>query len=60
MNGRSVARAVDVRQQLAKILRERLKMEPEVGSSFSLVSLSLCVCVSFFLGGGFRDARFAA
>jgi len=30
VNGRSVARAVDVRQQLAKILRERLRVDPEV------------------------------
>ncbi|CAN0534678.1 unnamed protein product, partial [Scytosiphon promiscuus] len=26
VNGRSVARAIDVRQQLAKILRERLRI----------------------------------
>lgn len=51
MNGRSVARAVDVRQQLAKILRERLRIDPEVRMEH-VVSVWICVCVCVCHGDG--------
>lgn len=51
MNGRSVARAVDVRQQLAKILRERLRIDPEVRMEH-VVSVWICVCVFVCHGDG--------
>lgn len=51
VNGRSVARAVDVRQQLAKILRERLRIDPEVRMEH-VVSVWICVCVFVCHGDG--------
>ncbi|CAN0022891.1 unnamed protein product [Ascophyllum nodosum] len=48
VNGRAVARAVDVRQQLAKILRERLRIDPEESCGAEMSRYLRCLVAGLF------------
>eukprot|EP00752_Nemacystus_decipiens_P012278 g10884.t1 len=55
VNGRSVARAVDVRQQLAKILRERLKIDPEESCGAEMSQYLRCLVSGLFTNVALRQ-----
>ncbi|CAM9321613.1 unnamed protein product, partial [Ectocarpus sp. 12 AP-2014] len=55
VNGRSVARAVDVRQQLAKILRERLRIDPEESCGAETSQYLRCLVAGLFTNVALRQ-----
>ncbi|CAN0159342.1 unnamed protein product [Pylaiella littoralis] len=55
VNGRSVARAVDVRQQLAKILRERLRIDPEESCGAEMSQYLRCLVAGLFTNVALRQ-----
>ncbi|CAM9653872.1 unnamed protein product [Scytosiphon promiscuus] len=55
VNGRSVARAIDVRQQLAKILRERLRIDPEESCGAEMSQYLRCLVAGLFTNVALRQ-----
>eukprot|EP00903_Cladosiphon_okamuranus_P014779 g13692.t2 len=55
VNGRSVARAIDVRQQLAKILRERLRIDPEESCEAEMSQYLRCLVAGLFTNVALRQ-----
>ncbi|CAN0025260.1 unnamed protein product, partial [Ectocarpus fasciculatus] len=55
VNGRSVSRAVEVRQQLAKILRERLRIDPEESCGAETSQYLRCLVAGLFTNVALRQ-----
>ncbi|CAM9865564.1 unnamed protein product, partial [Laminaria digitata] len=56
VNGRSVVRAIDVRQQLAKILRERWRIDPEESCGAETSQYLRCLVAGLFSNVAMRQA----